>query len=61
MVQNSSLNIAADSSVRTTTANNENETEEDKEENGHFDLVKTEIMINTMTSSEEAEMNICRV
>ena len=56
--------MTTDSSGRATTENNENnenKTEEDKQENGHIDLVKTEIIINTMTTSEDAETNVCRV
>ena len=53
--------MTTDSSGRATTENNENKTEEDKQENGHIDLVKTEIIINTMTTSEHAETNVCRV
>ena len=66
VVRNSSLNVTAESSPLpgTATGNTENKTELDKEEtdvNGHIDLVKTEIIINTRTPRDDAEMNICRV
>ena len=66
VVRNSSLNVTAESSPLpgTTAGNKENKTELGKEEtdvNGHIDLVKTEIIINTRTPTEDAEMNICRV
>ena len=58
VVPASNLNIACDSSTRTTAvANDEMEDRTDD----HNDPVKTEIVLKTLVTSEDTEIKICRV